>query len=394
VVIPVVFHDLVGNGATPVTLAEVQAQIDVLNQCFSKREAELQFPWAGSPVFDSLPSFNSGFKHIADQIEGFEERSADTHISFCLAQSDPAGAPTNGLTTLYTDASLESIESSAIFYAESGGQPAWNTRNYLNIWICDLRDEMSGFAQMPGGPEATDGIVIDRRFFGVKNDPEWVYREGKTLVHLIGNYLNLYPLWGDGTYLCSDDYVWDTPIHNAPNGGCVEVYRHISTCDGYPVEMTMNYMDNTDDACMYMFTYGQMMRMHASLTAGGYRNGLVDSSNLACRPPLPFTPLVTDRENDSNSTTTITAYGDKPFMRLYPNPTQTQVTLTIRSIRAGSATLVVFDVLGSALVRQELALTEGLQNLSLDCSDWASGLYSVRLQIGGEVLTERLEVGR
>jgi hypothetical protein len=56
VVIPVVFHDLVGNGATPVTLAEVQAQIDVLNQCFSKREAELQIPWSGSPVRQFPPN--------------------------------------------------------------------------------------------------------------------------------------------------------------------------------------------------------------------------------------------------------------------------------------------------------------------------------------------------
>jgi hypothetical protein len=59
---------------------------------------------------------------------------------------------------------------------------------------------------------------------------------------------------GDAT--CGSDLVSDTPSHNTANYG-VPAYPHYSTCTGTPVEMTMNYMDYTDDRGMYMFTDGQ-----------------------------------------------------------------------------------------------------------------------------------------
>jgi hypothetical protein len=68
--------------------------------------------------------------------------------------------------------------------------------------------------------------------------------------------MNLRHIWGDAT--CSD-LVSDTPTHNAANYG-VPAYPHYSTCSGNPVEMTMNYMDYTDDRGMFMFSNGQKIK--------------------------------------------------------------------------------------------------------------------------------------
>jgi hypothetical protein len=58
--------------------------------------------------------------------------------------------------------------------------------------------------------------------------------------------------------LLAEDLVSDTPTHNAANYG-VPAYPHC-TCSGNPVEMTMNYMDYTDDRGMFMFSNGQKIK--------------------------------------------------------------------------------------------------------------------------------------
>ena len=80
--------------------------------------------------------------------------------------------------------------------------------------------------------------------------------------------MNLRHIWGDTT--CSSDLVLDTPTHNTANYG-IPVYPHFSTCAGNPVEMTMNYIDYTDDKGMYMFALNKKKRMDAIFLAGGVR---------------------------------------------------------------------------------------------------------------------------
>ncbi|HYO21518.1 MAG TPA: M43 family zinc metalloprotease, partial [Flavisolibacter sp.] len=63
-----------------------------------------------------------------------------------------------------------------------------------------------------------------------------------------------------------NDQVGDTPAHDASNGGCPSSTLR-SRCTGKPLEQWMNYMDYTDDACMYMFTAGQKTRMDAAIDA-------------------------------------------------------------------------------------------------------------------------------
>jgi hypothetical protein len=263
--IPVVVHILYKTGSDTrnlPTLSDVKKQLDISSKDF-RQTVKIE-------------------KHEADKKEKFSDNNAlDTRISFCLAANDPSGRSTTGVLTVPTSVTTwvadDKMKSTA-----TGGSTAWNTEKFLNIWVVSFSDSISGYAQMPMGPAATDGIVIDARYFGKKNnsDKTFPYTEGKTLTHLLASYLNVYELWSE-TELCGDDGVEDTPIHNAPTLGCVS-YRHVTTCGDNRVVMSMNFMDNTNDECQYMFTNGQKKRMHACLVKDGIRYGLVLSGEAQC----------------------------------------------------------------------------------------------------------------
>jgi hypothetical protein len=79
-----------------------------------------------------------------------------------------------------------------------------------------------------------------------------------------------------GRATCGSDLVSDTPSHNTANYG-VPAYPHYSTCTGTPVEMTMNYMDYTDDEACICLLMDKKSRMDALFVSGGPR--LLSESN-------------------------------------------------------------------------------------------------------------------
>ncbi|AEE51474.1 M43 family zinc metalloprotease [Haliscomenobacter hydrossis] len=248
--LPLVFHILYAAGKEYPSEKQVLSQIDALNRDFSQKSYQV--------------------KHPADTLEKFAQRVEDTEIEFCLAKNGPDGKNTAGIRYLQSSRAAWASNDS-LKMAKIGVEP-WDTEKYINVWVTTLADNVAGWAQMPGGPKETDGIVIDYRFLGVGGTAKSPYDEGKTLTHLIGSYLGLYELWNEANP-CQDDWVEDTPIHNGPNFWCTP-YKHVSLCDGNPTEMTMNFMDNTFDACLYMFTSGQKLRIQATLAEGGPRYGL------------------------------------------------------------------------------------------------------------------------
>jgi hypothetical protein len=154
--------------------------------------------------------------------------------------------------------------------SDAKGIAPTNPRRKLNLWSCNLADDILGYAQFPGGKPATDGVVIDDNAFGRTGTATAPFNKGRTATHEVGHWMNLIHIWGDEE--CGTDRVADTPRANDANYGC-PAFPLRSTCAGKPIEMTMNYMDYTDDACMYMFTAGQKKRMLAVFAAGGPRAG-------------------------------------------------------------------------------------------------------------------------
>ena len=81
--------------------------------------------------------------------------------------------------------------------------------------------------------------------------------------------MNLRHIWGDdGTSCTGSDFVDDTPNQAGYNFGCPAFPTVTCNNNG---DMSMNYMDYTDDQCMYMFSNGQSQRALAIFAAGGPR---------------------------------------------------------------------------------------------------------------------------
>ena len=285
--IPVVVHVIHSNAAgiiggtnnTNISDAQVISQIVVLNKDYQHKNA------------DSVNT-RAAFKPVA----------ANCKFEFCLAEVDPNGNTTTGITRTYTSKAnftiAEETQLKSLAY--------WPSDQYLNIWVCDLRGTPStqlllGYSSQPGGlpggdsndPQAnTDGVVINYKAFGTVGTLFTKYNLGRTASHEIGHWLGLLHTWGnfDSGYCNQTDYCTDTPV-------CANAFAAASPAcsDNPPVKCTPdiarmieNYMDYSDDACMNLFTQDQKTRMRSSIELSPRRNALLNS--LGC---CTITNLVT-----------------------------------------------------------------------------------------------------
>lgn len=234
--IPVVVNVLYRTTAENISLALIQSQIDVLNKDFNALNSD----------YNSVPTLFAGLK-------------TNVGISFVLDQV------IRKATTKTSWGTRDAMKKTS-----SGGLAPISPTTKLNLWSCTIGGGILGYAQFPGGASATDGVVIDPLYIGVTSNSSssYPYNLGRTATHEVGHWLNLRHIWGDAT--CGSDLVSDTPSHNTANYG-VPTYPHYSTCTGTPVEMTMNYMDYTDDRGMYMFSTSQKNRINAIFLTGGAR---------------------------------------------------------------------------------------------------------------------------
>ncbi|UII32351.1 GEVED domain-containing protein [Fulvivirga ulvae] len=244
--IPVIVHVIYSNSQENISNAQIQSQIDVLNEDFRKLNSDVS----------GVPS---------------EFTATDMQIQFTLAKVTRKSSTRTSWGT--NDAMKKSSQ---------GGVDPIDPAHNMNMWICNIGNDILGYAQFPGGPAATDGVVFSPQFCGsIDKQPagETFYlsapfNKGRTATHEVGHYLNLRHIWGDGN--CSvDDFVADTPTAAAPNYNCPGYpSKSCSSNGGFTSDMFMNYMDYVDDACMFMFTAGQKARVDAVLDPGGARDEL------------------------------------------------------------------------------------------------------------------------
>jgi hypothetical protein len=299
-------------------------------------DAEENLP--DSVFTDQIRVLNESFRRLnADTVNlraDFKDLVGDSHIEFVLAENDPDGKPTSGITRTKTsvktfggtlpygsgqqDSILAWVNDSLfinmfrISETANGGHDPWDETRYLNVWVGDLRifePKFNNFEELVYFALATppdfhenwpdslsqimstfnEGVLLHYHVAGSNNPAKFtgaysVYNGlvtgGKMLVHETGHYLGLRHIWADGD--CShDDYIDDTP--RASSASQYNCATGLNTCTdtikGKDLpNMIENYMDYSSSDCQNSFTKGQIELMRAVLE--NYRKPLVSVKSI------------------------------------------------------------------------------------------------------------------
>jgi hypothetical protein len=342
ITIPVIFHVVYQTAAQNLSNLRITEQIDALNRDYRKLNADANL----------VPAV---WQNIA----------ADCEINFCMAHRDPNGNWTDGIERRLTTVASWSTDD-AVKFTASGGLDAWDRSKYLNIWVCNLSGFVLGYSSIPSSPANVDGVVLDYEYTGTTGATT-PYHLGRSGTHEVGHWLNLIHVWGDDGSSCTgDDLVPDTPNQAGENYGCPSFPRTDACSSASPGVMFMNYMDYTDDPCMFMFTEGQKLRMWALMS--GTRLPL-QTSNVCT--PTGISPV------------------HQSVFSIAPSPSGGAFTLTFGNALPQQFDIFIYNVLGEQVFNQHYdALNEA--ELHLDLFGNPPGIYLVEVRTSTARTTEKI----
>lgn len=255
--IPVVFHIIHNYGVENVSNAQVLDGLKILNEGYQKKNPDTSL-----------------------LISPFKEIAADCEIEFRLAQLDPDGNCTSGIT--------RHVDSSTYTGFHNVKEIVhWDPSKYLNIYITNQAAGLAGHALVPSAADTIsewDGIVLQHTYLGTVGTGSVL--GARVIVHEVGHYLNLQHIWGgnnvpnypylpvgDAGNCAFDDGVTDTP-NTIGNSG-----QNLGTSSCGSLDNMQNFMEYT--YLNSMFTEGQKIRMHAALNSPiANRNNLWTQQNL------------------------------------------------------------------------------------------------------------------
>ena len=239
--IPVVFHIIHENGTENISNEQVYDAVRIINADFRKLNADTS-------------GIVAAFKDIAEDVE----------IEFRLAQKDPQGNCTSGITRSTSDISF------------------WPRAKYLNIKVVkSLSNNVAGYTYNPGSVHNSpgiDGIIIMYTYIGSIGTGD--YTRARALTHEIGHWLNLAHTWGGtNTPGLESNCDYDDGVDDTPNTiGWTYCDLNGTSCGS--LDNVQNYMEYS--YCSRMFTEGQVARMRAAVTSSiAERRKLWQATNLA-----------------------------------------------------------------------------------------------------------------
>ena len=350
ITIPVVVHVLYYTPDQNISDAQVQSQIDVLNEDFTATNSDYN-------------NYDAGYGSV----------KGDMEINFCLVQ------------VIHKQTNHKSFGlNDNMKFDRNGGSNAVDPMHNLNIWVCDLGKKVLGYAYYPGITPERFGVVCHTNAFGKGAGYNLFadYDLGRTTTHEVGHCFGLLHIWGDSN--CGSDEVDDTPLHNTANFGCPE-QGHLSTCTGTPLEMWMNYMDYTDDRRMYFFSDDQVSRASFFIDSDPQLTSITSS---VCGATTQVRSDITSTTNQSgNSSRMIPANG----FSLYPTITSGKLNLSFNNLQDSKAVLSIYSQTGALMMRQQLNLAGKTFN-QIDVSRLGNGAYFLQLNNGTYKETQKFLV--
>jgi hypothetical protein len=329
-----------------------QKQIAILNADYNATNSDLSL-WTEASIY--YPGVNIG----------------DMDVSWEIAtQNHPTGSGlSNGM--LAVTFGTHFLSAGDITCPTCNQDSSW--AGYCNLVVTNISGGILGFSPPGGSPSQGMTVVIDNNAFGATMTgtptscsgyvPSAPYNLGRTLTHELGHFFNLYHTFqscSNSNCNTQGDRVCDTPPLGTPTYSCPSD-GSVAGCDGFTSALNMNYMDYTNDACMYMFTAGQVTRMLAyynTIASQFLTNTLSNNEFLAAN------------------------------FAIAPNPNNGSFTIQFKDL-TNTISVEVFDITGRVVYENNFNVTSE-HSQTVNIQNPTSGVYFINVKSGSSIVTKKI----